>query len=89
MFSIRKWFFPDSSALKYRGEVRQGKRGRWRWSLRAPNGRLVAQSSIHGEESALAAKEALLQLISHRISIIDWEIEAPIKTPEVGAGQEP
>ena len=75
MHALLKWFIQDPPAKQYRAEVRQGKGGRWRWMLRGPNGRFVARSAIHGEDSAFAAKQALLALAQSRIEITQWEMD--------------
>ena len=78
MFAILKRWFRDPESLSgYQAEIRRGKRGRWRWYLRAENGRLVAESALHGEDTAARAQQALQRLLESEIRIARWDIEDP------------
>ena len=74
MRSLLKWLCPEAPVREYTAEVRQGKRGRWRWLLRDSEGKLVAVAPVNpGKSSAFAAKQSLMNLSSGEMRIVQWK----------------
>ena len=60
---------------EYTAEVRQGKRGRWRWILKDSDGKLVAVAPVNpGESSEFAATQRLKTLFDGTGRIVKWKV---------------